>query len=152
MVPWNNVRIVSLGIDGPDVARRYARQGAVGLIVFAAFHGVGAWHLLHYRRSLFNAQSLGAMSVLVQAATVVSFIPVLLLLAWRTYRGKAWLGASLVLAYYAVEVAAKAVGGAFRRPEIPLVHLAVVLLIAQGARACCWLRRHHAISVRPDDL
>ena len=127
-------------IQSIDDAKKLTRQGAFGVLLFAAMNLLGLFLAYYARQSPVDGHALDAQSIQDQVIGAFIVMPPLLFFAWRVYKGKGWLAAGLVLTWFVVEVSLKIAGGSTNVGWI-IFYLAVAAMIFNGMRGCWWLRK-----------
>jgi hypothetical protein len=127
-------------IETPEDAAKLAKQGAIGILLFAGMNLLGLLFVYFANKSPVDASAMDAQNIQDHLLGALIVIPVLLFFAWRVYKAKGWLVAGLVLIWFIFEVALKIAGGSTNIGWI-FFYVAVAAMIVNGLRGCWWLRK-----------
>lgn len=125
-------------IEVYEDAKKLAKQGGVGVLLFSALNLLGVLIAYYTNKSPVDASTLDAQGIHDHIVGAFIVIPLLLLFAWRIYRGKGWLVAGIALIWFVVEVVFKIAGGATNIGWM-LFYVAVAAMMFNGFRGCWWL-------------
>lgn len=126
-------------IEDMPGAKKLSRQGAYGLLIFAAMYALGIVFTLYFNQSPTDQQQLDAQAVQDQVLGSSLLIPFILFFAYRVFIGKGWLVAGLVLVWFLAEMLLKIASGSTNVGWL-VFYVAVAAMMANGIRACWWLR------------
>jgi len=127
-------------IDSIDQARKAARQGGLGGLLFAASYVAGLAFAFLARTNPSDNQPLNGEALTNQLIGSILGTLIILFLAWRTSTGKGWLSAGAMLLFFVVEISFKVAGGTTNVGWM-VAYVAVGAMMVNGLRACWWLRR-----------
>ncbi|MCX7035814.1 MAG: hypothetical protein NT064_04425 [Proteobacteria bacterium] len=127
-------------IESEEDAKKLTKQGAIGVLLFAAMNLLGVVLVYFASKSPVDGSTVNAQGVQQHLIGAFINIPILLFFAWRVYVGKGWLVASLVLVWLIVEVLFKLVGGTTNFGWMFFYFFLSVMLV-YGVRGCWWLAK-----------
>lgn len=127
------------GIERREDAKGLAKQGAIGVLIFVAMNISGLFFAVYFNQSSVDGGALDAQGVQDQIVGTVILLPFLLFFAYRVYVGKGWIVGGLVLAWFALEITLKVIGGTANIGWI-IFYAFVVGMLVNGIRACWWFR------------
>ncbi|MGB4765836.1 MAG: hypothetical protein WBH09_02895 [Rugosibacter sp.] len=126
-------------IEDESVAKSLSKQGAVGVLIFLIMNLSGVAIAYFFNKSPVDAQAIDAQGVSDHVIGAIIMTPLLLLFAYRIYRGNGWLVAGIVLVWFIAEAALKVASGSANVFWV-LAYCALAAMIANDARGCWWLR------------
>jgi len=127
-------------IEAQDDAKKLAKQGSGGVLLFAAMNFLGVLFAYYAKKSPVDARAIDVQGVQDYIIGAFIIIPLLLFFAWRVYKGKGWLVAGLVLTWFIAESLIKIAGGTTNLGWV-FFYVAVAAMIFNGLRGCWWLRK-----------
>lgn len=125
-------------IETEAEARKLAKQGSIGVLVFTVMNLVGVAFAYYFGISASDRQPVDMQGVWERVVGASILIPLLLFFAWRIYKGKGWLVSGIVLLWSAVEIIAKIAGGTANLMGMVFL-ISIAGMIYNGLRACWWL-------------
>ena len=129
-------------IEANDGARKLAKQGAIGVLIFTAMNVAALLSAYYLGISAFDRSQLDAQGVQFQLFGGAVLVPLLLFFAYRVYTVKGWFVSGLVLAWFILEITMKVAKGTTSFVWfIPYIAIAAAML--NGVRACWWLRNEN---------
>jgi hypothetical protein len=127
-------------IEAFDGANKLAKQGAIGVVLFALMNLVGLLFAFYSSKSPVDQRAIDAEGMQDMVLGAFFVVPLLLFIAYRVYKGKGWLVAGLVLVWFIVEVGFKIAGGTTNVGWL-FAYVALAAMMINGFRACWWLRK-----------
>jgi hypothetical protein len=132
---------LEIWIKSSEDATRYAKWGGCSVLVFASMNVWGLRNVRYLSRDPSTALVLSHQARLEQLYGGLVALPLLGFMAWRVYRGKGWISATLATVWFVLEFALKIRGGTAPNIVLPL-YIALVASLANATLACWWLRVH----------
>lgn len=136
-------------VEDSKAAKSCSKQGAAGVVVFAAMNLLGAAFAFFSSKSPVDAQAIDAQGIQDYIVGAFITVPVLLYFAYRIYQGKGWLAAGLVLLWFITETGFKVAGGSTNGGWV-FFYMAIAAMIINGLRGCWWFRRNPVADQLPD--
>ena len=127
-------------IEVHEDAKKLTKQGGIGVLLFSALNFLGVLIAYYANKSPVDASTLDAQAIQDHVVGAFIVIPLLILFAWRIYKGKGWLVAGIALIWFVVEVVLKIAGGATNVGWM-FFYVGVASMIFNGLRGCWWLRK-----------
>ena len=127
-------------IDGEEYAIKSSKQGAYGVLIFIAMNLLGVALIYFAEKSPVDGANATEEDILNHILGAIIIIPIMLIMAWRIYKGKGWLVSILVLIWFFVEIALKILAGTTNIGWI-VFYIAVAAMLINGIRGCWYLRK-----------
>ena len=127
-------------IDGEESALKSSKQGAYGVLIFIAMNLIGVALVYFAEKSPVDGGNATQEDILNHILGASIIIPILLIMAWREFKGKGWLVSILVLLWFIVETALKVLGGTTNIGWV-IFYIAVASMLINGIRGCWYIRK-----------
>ena len=127
-------------IDGEESALKSSKQGAYGVLIFIAMNLIGVALVYFAEKSPVDGGNATQEDILNHILGASIIIPILLIMAWRVFKGKGWLVSILVLLWFIVETALKVLGGTTNIGWV-IFYIAVASMLINGIRGCWYIRK-----------
>jgi hypothetical protein len=137
-------------IETSDGARKIAKQGTFGVLIFALMNLLGVLFAYYLNKSPIDQQAIDAQSVQEHIVGAFMVMPLLLFFAYRIYRGKGWIVAGVALTWFVAEAGLKIASGSTNVGWI-FFYVVVAGMMLNGLRACWWLRKEYRVAAVASD-